>query len=218
MAPPMESRIDARTLFLGDWSRWVRDPIDLFRLTFPIGVVVVWLVRDDWPLNLTVSTIAVYAVRPMLLPRLYDLAFCIAFALTGWGDALGLYESLSFYDNIVHVLVPLFSGQVLYILLARIELVPDPRDHSTHGHYAGLFVVTAALGLAVGALWEIVEWATDSTVGSDLQLGNEDTVTDLLSDAAGAFAGAGLLVAWAVYGWGSVRRIPDENRAEETNA
>jgi hypothetical protein len=43
-------------------------------------------------------------------------------------------------------------------------------------------------------------------------------VTDLLSDATGAFLGAGLLVAWAVYGWGSVRRIPGENRIEDTNA
>jgi hypothetical protein len=217
----MEARtspLDTRTLLLGDWSRWIRDPIDLIRLSFPIGVVVVWLVRGDFPLNLMVSTLAVFAVRPILLPRAYDLAFCIAFALTGWGDALGLYETISFYDNIVHVLVPLFSGQVLYIFLARLELVPDPRDHSTRAHYVGLFVVTAALGLGVGALWEIVEWTSDSTLGSSLQLGNEDTVTDLVSDAAGAFAGAGLLVAWAVYGWGSVRRIPGENRAEDTNA
>jgi uncharacterized membrane protein YjdF len=209
---------DTRTLLLGDWSRWVRDPIDLFRLTFPIGVLLVWLLRDEFPLNLFVSTVAVYAVRPLLLPRVYDLAFCVAFALTGWGDAVGLYESLSFYDSIVHFLVPLFSGQVLYILLARIELVPDPRDHATHGHYLGLFFVTAALGLAVGALWEIVEWASDSTLGSDLQLGNEDTVADLVSDAVGAFTGAALLVAWAAYGWGSVRRIPGENRTEDTKA
>jgi hypothetical protein len=29
---------------------------------------------------------------------------------------------------------------------------------------------------------------------------------------------AALLVAWAVYGWGSVRRIPGKNRAEDPNA
>ena len=210
--------MDTRTLLLGDWSRWIRDPIDLLRLSFPVGVLVVWLVRGDFPLNLFVSTVAVFAVRPILLPRLYDLAFCLAFALTGWGDAVGLYDSLSFYDNIVHVLVPFFSGQVLYILLARIELAPDPRDSESRAHFAGLFFVTAALGLAVGALWEIVEWTADSTIGSDLQLGNEDTVTDLVSDASGAFAGAAVLVAWAVYGWGSVRRIPGRNRGEQVNA
>lgn len=210
--------MDTRKLLLGDWSRWIRDPIDLFRLSFPVGVVVVWLARGDFPLNLLVSTIAVWAVRPILLPRPYDLAYCVVFALTGWGDAVGLYDALSFYDNIVHFLVPLFSGQVIYILLARIELVPDPKDSSTRAHYAGLFAVTAALGIAIGALWEIVEWASDSTIGSDLQLGNEDTVTDLLADSSGAFVGAALLVLWAVYGWGSVRRIPGENRAEDTNA
>ena len=96
--------------------------------------------------------------------------------------------------------------------------MPDPRDSESRAHFAGLFFVTAALGLAVGALWEIVEWTADSTIGSDLQLGNEDTVTDLVSDASGAFAGAAVLVAWAVYGWGSVRRIPGRNRGEQVNA
>jgi hypothetical protein len=34
----------------------------------------------------------------------------------------------------------------------------------------------------------------------------------------GAVVGAVLLVAWAVYGWGSVRRVPGENRSEEVAA
>lgn len=49
-------------------------------------------------------------------------------------------------------------------------------------------------------------------------MSNEDTVTDLASDSAGALAGGGLLVAWAKYGWGSVRRVPGENRYEDIDA
>ena len=41
---------------------------------------------------------------------------------------------------------------------------------------------------------------------------------DLAADASGAFLGGVLLVAWTVYGWGSVRRIPGENRAEATRS
>jgi len=69
--------MEARTLALGDWSRPVRDPIDLLRISYAVGVPLVWLVRGDYPLNLTISAIVVIAVRFLLLPRLYDLAFCL---------------------------------------------------------------------------------------------------------------------------------------------
>ena len=62
------------------------------------------------------------------------------------------------------------------------------------------------------------EWASDHRLGSRLQLSNDDTVGDLLADTLGAATGAALLVVWAVRGWGSVRRIPGENRYEATEA
>jgi hypothetical protein len=96
--------------------------------------------------------------------------------------------------------------------------VPDPKDDTQGKHYAGLFVVTFALGAATGAIWEILEWASDSLLGTNLQLGNEDTVTDLLLDSCGAILGAILLVMWARHSWGSVRRIPGENRFEDVDA
>lgn len=37
-------------------------------------------------------------------------------------------------------------------------------------------------------------------------------------DGLGAVASAALLVAWATYGWGSVRRVPGENRREQIAA
>ena len=46
-------------------------------------------------------------------------------------------------------------------------------------------------------------------------MGNDDTVGDLISDTLGAAAGGLLLVAWTKYGWGSVRRVPGDNRAED---
>jgi hypothetical protein len=51
-----------------------------------------------------------------------------------------------------------------------------------------------------------------------LQLSNDDTVGDLIADSLGSLCGAALLVCWARWGWGSVRRIPGENRFEDTEA
>jgi hypothetical protein len=39
-------------------------------------------------------------------------------------------------------------------------------------------------------------------------------VGDLIADSLGALCGAALLVCWARWGWGSVRRIPGESRYE----
>jgi hypothetical protein len=210
--------MDGRTIVLGDWSHVVRDPIDLLRVAYIVGVPLVAVLRDDYPLNLTVSAVAVTVARFLLLPRVYDLAFCLAFGLTGWGDALGLYDRIGFYDLIVHSLASFFIAPVLYILLARAEVLVDLKQAATAHHYVGVFVTTLALGLAVGALWEITEYTSDHYSGSNLASSERDTAPDLMVDGAGAAAGGALLVAWAVYGWGSVRRIPGESRREQVAA
>ncbi len=134
------------------------------------------------------------------------------------GEALGLYDTVDWFDSVVHFTVPLLGAPVLYIVLARLDVAPDPRDETHIRHYVGIAILTFALGGAIGAIWEIVEWTSDNLFGSELQESNDDTVGDLIADSAGALCGAGLLVAWARFSWGSVRRIPGENRYEETEA
>jgi hypothetical protein len=204
---------------MGDWGRVVRDPIDLLRATFFVGAAI-FLVggQIDGTGNLLVAGIALIVARAVDLPRLYDLGFTVAMIFTGWGEALGLYDAWKPYDNVVHFVVPMLTCQVAYIALARIEVLPDMREDFTPRHYAGIFTITFALGVAIGGLWEIVEWASDGVLGSNLSMGNDDTVGDLISDSLGALAGGLLLVAWTKYGWGSVRRIPGESGREEVDA
>ncbi|MDP9400035.1 MAG: DUF2238 domain-containing protein [Actinomycetota bacterium] len=207
-----------RRFLLGDWGRVIRDPIDLLRLTFLVGAVVFAFSGDvKGVANLAVAAVAVVVARLVNLPRAYDLAFVLALVFTGWGEALGLYDRYGWYDRVVHFWVPALSAPVAYLALARVEVLPDPRAPS-HGvrRYAAIAVVTFALGLAVGALWEIVEWSSDLLLGSNLSEDNEDTVGDLIADALGSLLGAALLVVWTRFGWGSVRRIPGENRFEAT--
>ena len=168
--------------------------------------------------NLVVGTLALIVARLADLPRLYDLGFLIAMVLTGWGEALGLYDTFSWYDNVVHFLTPLLTCQVAYLALARAEVLPDLRDDLPGlRRNTGIFVVTFALGVAIGGIWEIYEWASDRWFGTDLQIDNDDTVTDLVADTSGAAVGAALLVAWNRWGWGSVRRIPGVNTREDVS-
>jgi uncharacterized membrane protein YjdF len=211
--------VDTRKLVMGDWSRAVRDPLDVLRLAFGAGAVAFVAAGDAvGAFNLLLAFAVLVAARFANLPRLYDLAVIVALAFTQGGEALNLYDAWPWYDRVVHFLVPLLSSQVFYLCLARIEVMPDPRQETVPRHEAGMFVAVFALGLAAGALWEIFEWTSDGVFGSSLSQGNTDTVGDLIADACGSLAGGALMVLWAKRGWGSVRRIPGEAGHEDTRA
>ncbi len=205
----------ARRLVMGEWHPWLRDPIDVLRALLLAGAVGFAIAGDSrGALLLGGAGVVAWLVRPVLLPRLFDLCLVTALTLQAWGEALGLYDSVAWFDNVVHFSLPFFGAPTLYIVLARLDVVPDPKD-DTHGrHYAGMAIICFALGVALGGVWEIFEYLSDNTLGSSLQIDNADTVGDLIADTLGSLCGAALLVVWARWGWGSVRRIPGESRFE----
>ena len=211
MTHPAPTR--TQRLLLGDWNRVVRDPLDLLRLAL-VAAAAVALVRqvDGGSVTLAVCAGAGVAVRPLLLPRLYDLMVLVALAVQGLTEASGAYESVAWIDRVVHFVVPMLGSGVLYVALARLDVLPDPRDRTERRHLLGIGLVTFALGVALGAVWELVEWSSDGVFGSELQEGNDDTVGDLAMDTLGATVGALLLLLWTLRGWGSVRRVPGTYR------
>jgi hypothetical protein len=211
--------MDTRRLLLGDWSPLVRDGIDVLRIFLLLCAAVAFAMGDFGAGGLLAALGALTLVaRLVQLPRLYDLAFTLAMAMQGLGEALGAYDRWGWFDTAVHVALPFLVAPVIYIGLARLEVVPDPQERSGAARDAGLVVVTFALGLAVGALWEMAEWSSDAVLGTRLQESNTDTVRDLGADAVGALLGAALLALWTRYSWGSVRRISGENRYEDSHA
>jgi hypothetical protein len=211
--------VTLRTFVMGDWHPWLRDPIDVLRLSLVVGALGFLLAGETGgAVLLGGAAVLAWLVRLVELPRAYDLAFMVAVVLQAWGEALGAYDTFKWFDNVAHFSLPFFLAPTIYIALARADVVPDPKDSSHPLHYVGMFVVTFSFGVAIGGLWEIWEWVSDHTFGSNLQLGLADTVGDLVADSAGSLFGAALLVCWARYGWGSVRRIPGENRYEDTEA
>ena len=213
------ARMTARRAVLGDWGRVVRDPLDIARLAFLAGAVAFGVNGDvKGAFNLGLGFAVLVAARLADLPRVYDLALIVAMTFTQVGEAVGLYDAVGWYDRVVHVVVPMLTSQVIYLCLARLDVLPDPRQETTRHHEVGMFLVVFALGLAVGALWEIFEYTSDGVFGSELSEGNTDTVGDLIADTTGSLLGGALMVLWAERGWGSVRRIAGDNRREDVSA
>jgi len=197
----------------------VRDGIDVLRLVI-LGGAVAYAVagRTGAAAVLLVMGAVTVVARLVNLPRVYDLAVTAGMALQGFGETLGLYDRFVRFDDLVHFTLPMLTAPVVYIALARLDVVPDPRDETHLRHYVGIGVVTLALGISIGALWEVYEWRSDAWLGTELSEGNDDTNGDLVRDTLGSLVGAALLVAWARFGWGSVRRIPGVNTHEEVSA
>ncbi len=211
--------MDARRLVLGDWTPVVRDGIDVLRLVILGGAVAYAIAGRPGAASLLAVLGAVTVVARLVnLPRVYDLCLTAGMALQGFGETFGLYDQFVRFDDLVHFTLPMLTAPVVYIALARLDVVPDPRDETHLRHYVGIAVVTLALGISIGALWEIYEWRSDAWLGTALSEGNDDTNGDLVRDSLGSLVGAALLVAWARFGWGSVRRIPGVNTHEDVSA
>jgi hypothetical protein len=69
------------TVFLGDWHPLLRDPLDLFRLSFLVGAVV-FALQGDWDavVRLLIPCLLVFVIRALEIPRPIDWVFCLAMA------------------------------------------------------------------------------------------------------------------------------------------
>ena len=201
---------------MGDWGPYVRDPIDVLRIVLAVGAVVALVAGEpSGAVYLAVSTAGALLARALALPRLIDLAFVVALSITGFGEAFGFYDRWDWFDRVVHFLVPMLFSLVAYIGLARADLVLDPHDQVADVRRGpALFLISFAFGVALGAVWEIVEYTLDALGFTNLSEGNADTVGDLVADTAGSLVGAGLLLLWTYRGWGTVRRVPGVNTRE----
>jgi hypothetical protein len=186
-------------VFLGDWHPILRDPLDLFRLSFLVGAVV-FAVRGDvhGTAQLVLTTVAVFVARMVDVPRLFDWGFCVAMAFNGWGDALHLFSDFWWYDNVVHINLPCFLSVLLFIALSRLDVVRDPATGAKRPAWLfGMAVITFCIGVTIASFYEIYEWVVDHWFGQHLAIGETDTVTDLADGFLGAGIGGLLLAAWA---------------------
>ena len=197
-------------VFLRDWHPALRDPLDLVRLSFGVGAVIYALLGNwDAAVRLFAPGVAVFLVRAIDVPRPVDWVFCAAMVFQGWGNALHLFSQYWWYDNSVHITLPMSLAPILYIGFARLDVVPDTSERTgTKSELLGMALITGCLGVTAASFYEIYEWAVDHWFGQHLFIGETDTVTDLADGFLGAAIGGVFLGVWAVARYTS-RRLPE---------
>ena len=197
------------TVFIGDWHPWLRDPLDVFRLSFGIGALV-FALQGDWNafVRLLIPGLLVFVVRALDVPRPIDWLFCAAMFFQGWGNALHLFSRYWWYDNTVHITLPASLAPILYLGFSRLDVVPDPRDRVRGTtEVVGMALIAACLGVTAASGYEIYEWVVDHWFAQNLFIGETDTITDLADGFLGATIGDMLLAAWALARY-TTRRLP----------
>ena len=138
------------------------------------------------------ASCAVALVGAVGLPRLFrraglqisgllEILWLLPFAACwGLGEGWALFERIGWWDHLAHASGGLMAF-ALFRAWARPRLSAGP---------AALAAVSVLVALAIGAAWEIGEFASDTWLGTATQAGNTDTMLDLVWDGAGACIGA----------------------------
>ena len=196
-------------MFLGDWHPMLRDPLDLFRLSLLAGAAAS-AISGDWgaAVRLALPGLLALVVRALDVPRAIDWIFALAMAFQGWGNALQLFTELSWYDNLVHVTLPMSLAPIAYLALSRLDVVPDPCDRAGgRAQLFGMVFVTLCIGVSAASFYEIYEWVVVNWLGQNLFTSEGDTINDMFDGVVGAGIGGALLATWAL-GRYHTRRIP----------
>jgi hypothetical protein len=199
-------RTDLPRWLVGDWSRVVRDPLDLLRLAPMIGVLATLISGDHTHTGeLVGASLIVLAPRVLNVQRPFDLAFQIGMNLAIWGNVFGLFDAIYGYDKVVHFLLPAGSSMLLYITLCHLRVVPDLSEDAGLHDRAAMVLVTLAFGLTVGGVFEMWEWFSNTVFGTHMYVSYGDSIGDLIDDTLGALMGGAFLLWWTGRGWGTWR-------------
>jgi hypothetical protein len=195
-------------LFLGDWHPIVRDPLDLLRVSFALGAAVLALRGDaHGAAQLLLSAAVGLLARVANVPRLFDWCVCVAMAFTGWGDALHLFSHVRWHEHAIHITMSFIFSVLLYLALARLDVVPDPAREAKPGSWlVGMGLITLWIGVTAATFYDIYEWVVGESFGQPLMV-RTDAVSDALDGLIGSVAGGLVLAAWAAAEL-PTRRVP----------
>jgi GT2 family glycosyltransferase len=163
-----------------------------------VAAAVAFVAAGDRSAALKAGLVLVPAVASRLVrvPAGFDLLFALALGLEALGTGLGLYDRIGWPDTGSHLVIPFLAAPTVYHALVRLDATPAGDGARTGRSLAGAAVVTFAGVVALGAVWELVEWGADAAFGTDYSQGYTDTLTDLLADTIAAAVGGALIAVW----------------------
>ncbi|MBU4352388.1 MAG: hypothetical protein KKA65_01910 [Nanoarchaeota archaeon] len=119
----------------------------------------------------------------ILIPAEFELIF-VLFIYTSiiLGEVHGYYTKIWWWDVLLHSFAGVTIGFIGFIIMYIFYF-----KNLLHTSAALIAVFSFCFALALGAIWEIVEFTIDSSLGFNMQKsGLVDTMWDLIVDALGA--------------------------------
>lgn len=144
--------------------------------------------------GVTDAAIVAFATPGLMLPRFLgmrapaDIAVSTMLLVAAWSNVLELYARIWWWDIVVHFGLAGAMAVVAHLVLARRGIVRAPTTRGVE-----TVVLTGLLGLALGALWEMIEWFGYVFLTDAIHVTYEDTVGDLAAGGLGA-----LCAGWSV--------------------
>lgn len=160
-----------------------------------IGVLSV-LVAAVWSTPTDAGVLA-FSLPALMLPRALglrggaDLAVDVIILVAAGSNVFDLYRSLPGWDLVVHFLCTGAIAATGYVVLSRLGIVPAQASRSFRPRIP--LVICTTVGLAVSALWEMVEWAGRTFITAEIFVTYEDTIGDMALGGLGALAAGALL-------------------------
>ncbi|WP_405375692.1 MULTISPECIES: DUF2238 domain-containing protein [unclassified Microbacterium] len=186
---------------------WAADGIRVLGLLSVVIAFIWWEVTDAGILALALPTI--------LVPRFlgarasFDIVYGAVVSIAAWSNVLGLYRAISWWDLAVHFAATGLIAAMLYLALRRAGVVPP----GTAPRRVALVLVTT-IGLAISAVWEMIEWLGKAFISPDIFVTYDDTVGDMVFGGLGALAAAVVVARTRIERTGSVES-PAVGRKED---
>ncbi len=166
---------------------------DALRVIGLLGVIgaAIWLEPTDAGI-LALTLPALVAPRFLGARAGFDIPFSIIVLLAAWSNVIDLYRTVDGWDIVMHVVCMGALVPIAYLLLAHWSIVPSTSSPTFRKRVP--IVLYPVLGLALGAVWEMIEWAGFVFVSDDIFVEYHDTISDMAVGALGALA-AGIVLA-----------------------
>lgn len=140
--------------------------------------------------ELTEAGIVAFTLPGLMLARFLgmmpwpDIFISLSLLIAAWSNVFDLYGTISWWDLAVHFCSAGGLAVVSYLFLARFGMVPDPLN--TQAIPAAGIILTTTFGLALGVLWEGIEWVGFNYLTTDIYVTYDDTISDMVAGGLGA--------------------------------
>lgn len=166
-------------------AEWLADALRV------VGLLSVFVAGFVW--SPTDAGILAFTLPALVLPRFlgvragFDILFSVSVLVAAWSNVIDLYRTVPGWDLLVHFECTGVLAVMLYVFAGRLRIIPDVVG--TRPPARTPIVLATVIGLAISALWEMVEWAGYTFITDEIFVEYADTIGDMAAGGLGALVG-----------------------------